>query len=104
MTRLTLFSVRARALIALTTVFSVLAGLWSAGALTPMAFAVTGGGAFISQPLALVVIGGLVSSTAPTLIPGAGALPAGRAGQATAGPPPGGSARQTRRGRTRPRA
>ncbi|WP_299520279.1 efflux RND transporter permease subunit [uncultured Serinicoccus sp.] len=37
-------------------------------ALTPMAFAVTGGGAFISQPLAIVVIGGLISSTALTLI------------------------------------
>ncbi|WP_130011562.1 efflux RND transporter permease subunit [Serinicoccus sediminis] len=37
-------------------------------ALTPMAFAITGGGAFISQPLAIVVIGGLLSSTALTLI------------------------------------
>ncbi|WP_022925809.1 efflux RND transporter permease subunit [Serinicoccus marinus] len=37
-------------------------------ALTPMAFAITGGGAFISQPLAIVVIGGLISSTALTLI------------------------------------
>ncbi|MBW8173857.1 efflux RND transporter permease subunit [Ornithinimicrobium sp. Arc0846-15] len=37
-------------------------------ALTPMALAVTGGGAFISQPLAIVVIGGLISSTALTLI------------------------------------
>lgn len=36
-------------------------------ALTPMAFGLTGGGAFISQPLALVVIGGLVSSTLLTL-------------------------------------
>ncbi|MEV0890869.1 efflux RND transporter permease subunit [Promicromonospora sp. NPDC050262] len=36
-------------------------------ALTPMAFGMTGGGAFISQPLALVVIGGLVSSTLLTL-------------------------------------
>ena len=32
-------------------------------ALTPMAMSLTGGGAFISQPLALVVIGGLFSST-----------------------------------------
>src|SRR5690606_38493693 len=32
-------------------------------ALTPMAFGLTGGGAFISQPLALVVTGGLLSST-----------------------------------------
>lgn len=37
-------------------------------ALTPMAFGLTGGGAFISQPLALVVIGGLVSSTFLTLL------------------------------------
>ncbi|PFG19123.1 efflux RND transporter permease subunit [Serinibacter salmoneus] len=37
-------------------------------ALTPMAFGITGGGAFISQPLALVVIGGLISSTLLTLI------------------------------------
>ncbi|HYN29429.1 MAG TPA: efflux RND transporter permease subunit [Dermatophilaceae bacterium] len=37
-------------------------------ALTPMAFAITGGGAFISQPLAIVVIGGLLSSTLLTLI------------------------------------
>jgi HAE1 family hydrophobic/amphiphilic exporter-1 len=36
-------------------------------ALMPMAFGLTGGGAFISQPLALVVIGGLVSSTLLTL-------------------------------------
>jgi HAE1 family hydrophobic/amphiphilic exporter-1 len=37
-------------------------------ALTPMAFGVTGGGVFISQPLALVVIGGLISSTLLTLL------------------------------------
>jgi hypothetical protein len=37
-------------------------------ALTPMAFGVTGGGVFISQPLALVVIGGLISSTVLTLL------------------------------------
>ncbi|MGD8199222.1 efflux RND transporter permease subunit [Ornithinimicrobium sp. W1679] len=37
-------------------------------ALTPLALAVTGGGAFLSQPLALVVIGGLISSTLLTLI------------------------------------
>ena len=37
-------------------------------ALTPMALGVTGGGGFISQPLAIVVIGGLFSSTALTLI------------------------------------
>ena len=37
-------------------------------ALVPMAMGLTGGGGFISQPLAVVVIGGLVSSTALTLI------------------------------------
>jgi HAE1 family hydrophobic/amphiphilic exporter-1 len=37
-------------------------------ALTPMALGMTGGGGFISQPLAIVVIGGLVSSTALTLV------------------------------------
>ena len=37
-------------------------------ALTPMALGVTGGGGFISRPLALVVIGGLFSSTALTLV------------------------------------
>jgi HAE1 family hydrophobic/amphiphilic exporter-1 len=37
-------------------------------ALTPMALGLTGGGGFISRPLAIVVIGGLVSSTALTLI------------------------------------
>jgi HAE1 family hydrophobic/amphiphilic exporter-1 len=37
-------------------------------ALTPMAIGVTGGGVFISQPLALVVIGGLISSTVLTLL------------------------------------
>ncbi|GAA2092413.1 efflux RND transporter permease subunit [Microlunatus panaciterrae] len=37
-------------------------------ALTPMALGVTGGGVFISQPLAIVVIGGLISSTALTLV------------------------------------
>ena len=36
-------------------------------ALSPLAFGITGGG-FISQPLAIVVIGGLVSSTVLTLI------------------------------------
>jgi HAE1 family hydrophobic/amphiphilic exporter-1 len=33
-----------------------------------MALGLTGGGGFISQPLAIVVIGGLVSSTALTLV------------------------------------
>ena len=37
-------------------------------ALTPMAFGLTGDSGFISQPLAIVVIGGLVSSTLLTLI------------------------------------
>ena len=37
-------------------------------ALIPMALGITGHGGFISQPLALVVIGGLVSSTALTLV------------------------------------
>ena len=37
-------------------------------ALVPMALSITGGGAFISQPLALVVIGGLLSSTVLTLV------------------------------------
>ncbi|MEV4393367.1 efflux RND transporter permease subunit [Nonomuraea sp. NPDC049607] len=37
-------------------------------ALTPMALGVTGSGGFISQPLAIVVIGGLVSSTLLTLV------------------------------------
>jgi len=37
-------------------------------ALVPMAFGLTGQGGFISQPLAIVVIGGLVSSTLLTLI------------------------------------
>jgi HAE1 family hydrophobic/amphiphilic exporter-1 len=37
-------------------------------ALTPMALGLTGGGGFISQPLAIVVIGGLFSSTVLTLV------------------------------------
>ncbi|WP_115789368.1 efflux RND transporter permease subunit [Arthrobacter silvisoli] len=37
-------------------------------ALTPMALGFTGGGGFISRPLAIVVIGGLVSSTLLTLV------------------------------------
>ena len=37
-------------------------------ALLPMGFGLTGEGGFISQPLALVVIGGLLSSTILTLI------------------------------------
>ncbi|MEV4165832.1 efflux RND transporter permease subunit [Nonomuraea dietziae] len=38
------------------------------GALAPMALGVTGSGGFISQPLAIVVIGGLISSTLLTLV------------------------------------
>ncbi|MBD7996885.1 efflux RND transporter permease subunit [Arthrobacter sp. Sa2CUA1] len=37
-------------------------------ALTPMALGVTGEGGFISRPLAIVVVGGLVSSTVLTLV------------------------------------
>ncbi|WP_396667391.1 efflux RND transporter permease subunit [Microbacterium sp. R86528] len=37
-------------------------------ALTPMAMGITGQGGFISQPLAIVVIGGLISSTVLTLL------------------------------------
>ncbi|WP_020574874.1 efflux RND transporter permease subunit [Actinopolymorpha alba] len=37
-------------------------------ALIPMALGLTGGGVFISQPLAIVVIGGLVTSTLLTLV------------------------------------
>ncbi|WP_344306253.1 efflux RND transporter permease subunit, partial [Brevibacterium samyangense] len=37
-------------------------------ALVPMALGLTGGGVFISKPLAIVVIGGLVSSTLLTLV------------------------------------
>jgi HAE1 family hydrophobic/amphiphilic exporter-1 len=37
-------------------------------ALLPMGIGLTGGGGFISQPLAIVVIGGLVSSTVLTLV------------------------------------
>ncbi|AEG45198.1 efflux RND transporter permease subunit [Isoptericola variabilis] len=46
----------------------VMTALATIFALTPMALGVTGGGAFISRPLALVVIGGLVSSTLLTLL------------------------------------
>jgi HAE1 family hydrophobic/amphiphilic exporter-1 len=37
-------------------------------ALTPLAIGITGSGGFISQPLAIVVIGGLLSSTVLTLL------------------------------------
>lgn len=46
----------------------VMTALATIFALVPLALAVTGGGAFISQPLAIVVIGGLISSTVLTLI------------------------------------
>ncbi|ROS78649.1 efflux RND transporter permease subunit [Cellulomonas sp. PhB143] len=46
----------------------VMTALATIFALTPMAVGLTGGGSFISQPLALVVIGGLISSTLLTLI------------------------------------
>lgn len=45
----------------------VMTALATVFALAPMGAGLTGGGAFISQPLALVVIGGLVSSTLLTL-------------------------------------
>ena len=38
------------------------------GALIPMGLGLTGGGAFISRPLAIVVIGGLITSTILTLL------------------------------------
>ncbi|MFC7623564.1 efflux RND transporter permease subunit [Microlunatus sp. GCM10028923] len=69
-------------------------------ALTPMAFGLTGGGVFISRPLAVVVIGGLVSSTLLTLllVPVLYSLvskigykpPAQAAAEQPAGPPEGG--------------
>ena len=37
-------------------------------ALTPLALGITGSGGFISQPLAIIVIGGLISSTLLTLV------------------------------------
>jgi len=46
----------------------LMTALATIGALMPMALGVTGGSVFISQPLAIVVIGGLVSSTALTLV------------------------------------
>lgn len=46
----------------------LMTSLATIGALTPMAFGLTGGSAFISQPLAIVVIGGLVTSTLLTLV------------------------------------
>ncbi|SEI11813.1 MULTISPECIES: efflux RND transporter permease subunit [unclassified Leifsonia] len=46
----------------------LMTALATIAALTPMAIGVTGHGGFISQPLAIVVIGGLISSTVLTLI------------------------------------
>ena len=46
----------------------VMTALATIFALVPMALGLTGGGVFISKPLAIVVIGGLVSSTLLTLI------------------------------------
>ncbi len=46
----------------------IMTALATVFALLPMAFGLTGGGVFISKPLAIVVIGGLVSSTLLTLV------------------------------------
>jgi HAE1 family hydrophobic/amphiphilic exporter-1 len=46
----------------------LMTALATIAALTPMAIGLTGHGGFISQPLAIVVIGGLVSSTVLTLV------------------------------------
>jgi HAE1 family hydrophobic/amphiphilic exporter-1 len=46
----------------------VMTALATIFALTPLATGVTGSGGFISQPLAIVVIGGLLSSTILTLV------------------------------------
>ncbi len=46
----------------------VMTALATVCALAPMALGVTGGGIFISRPLAIVVIGGLLSSTVLTLV------------------------------------
>ncbi|HEY8281109.1 MAG TPA: efflux RND transporter permease subunit, partial [Leifsonia sp.] len=46
----------------------LMTALATIAALTPMAIGLTGHGGFISQPLAIVVIGGLVSSTLLTLV------------------------------------
>jgi multidrug efflux pump subunit AcrB len=46
----------------------LMTALATISALVPMAIGLTGKGGFISQPLALVVIGGLVSSTLLTLV------------------------------------
>ncbi|CAN5250502.1 efflux RND transporter permease subunit [soil metagenome] len=46
----------------------LMTALATIGALVPMAIGITGHGGFISQPLAIIVIGGLISSTVLTLI------------------------------------
>jgi multidrug efflux pump subunit AcrB len=46
----------------------IMTALATVFALIPMALGLTGGGVFISKPLAIVVIGGLVSSTLLTLV------------------------------------
>ncbi|GAA0999301.1 efflux RND transporter permease subunit [Nocardiopsis tropica] len=46
----------------------LMTALATIAALTPMALGITGGGAFISAPLAIVVIGGLLTSTVLTLV------------------------------------
>ncbi|MEY9852070.1 HAE1 family hydrophobic/amphiphilic exporter-1 [Leifsonia sp. EB41] len=46
----------------------LMTALATIAALSPMALGVTGHGGFISQPLAIVVIGGLISSTVLTLV------------------------------------
>lgn len=46
----------------------LMTALATVGALTPMALGLSGGGVFISKPLAIVVIGGLLSSTLLTLV------------------------------------
>ena len=46
----------------------VMTALATVFALVPMALGLTGGGGFISKPLAVVVIGGLISSTLLTLV------------------------------------
>ncbi len=46
----------------------LMTALATIAALTPMAIGLTGHGGFISQPLAIVVIGGLLSSTVLTLV------------------------------------
>jgi HAE1 family hydrophobic/amphiphilic exporter-1 len=46
----------------------LMTALATIAALTPMAIGLTGQGGFISQPLGIIVIGGLVSSTALTLL------------------------------------